>query len=263
MEGNAGRGEYIFHAAGCASCHTDIKHKGPPLAGGRALVTPFGTFYSPNITPDREHGIGAWSEADFVKALRQGRAPDGSAYYPAFPYPSYTAMRDDDIRDLWAFLRTQPAVDKPNHEHDLRFPFGWRPLVRIWQFLFLEEGPRPEADAKSAEWRRGAYLVRAVGHCGECHSPRNLLGAIEDARALSGNPDGPDGRRVPNITPGGKDIRDWSVKAIASYLGTGVTPDGDFVGGAMVEVIENSTSKLTDADRQAIATYLESLPPRD
>jgi mono/diheme cytochrome c family protein len=255
------RGEYIFNAAGCGGCHTDIKAKGPVLAGGRELATPFGNFYSPNITPDPIHGIGSWSLADFTKALRQGKSANGTLYFPSFPYPSFTRMSDADISDLWTYMLARPTVAQVNEPHQLPFPFNLRILMHVWRGLFFDEGPFSLDDTKSANWNRGAYLVRALTHCGECHTPRNLLGAVDPQRELGGNPLGADGKSVPNITPGNlTGIGAWSEVEIVDYLSIGMSPDGDFAGGAMTEVINQSTSKLTDADRQAIAVYLKALP---
>ena len=224
-------------------------------------MTPFGTFYTPNITPDEKTGLGNWTEADFLQALKHGRAPDGSAYYPAFPYPSYSAMTDEDAKALFAYLRTVPQIAQENRAHELDFPFGWRWLAGLWQTLYFTPHafkPDPERDAG---WNRGAYLVQALGHCGECHTPRGWLGALDQDQALAGNPSGPDGKKVPNITPGKDGIGDWSASDIAWYLKTGFLPDGDFAGGAMEEVISEGTGKLSDEDRAAIADYLLSLPP--
>ncbi len=254
------RGAYIFAAAGCAECHT--AKGGKLLAGGRALKTPFGTFYSPNITPDSVNGIGRWSAADFRRALREGRGPDGTHYFPVFPYPSFTGMTDEDIAALWAYIKTVPPVAQPNKPHAVRFPFGFRPLMAVWNRLFLKRGPFKPDPAKSAELNRGAYLVNALGHCGECHTPRNRLGNLDLDEALSGTAQGPEGDPVPNITPDqATGIGKWSAADIAYLLETGLKPDGDSVGDGMGEVVEASTSKLTDADRKAIAAYLKSLPP--
>jgi mono/diheme cytochrome c family protein len=256
------RGEYIFHATGCLGCHTATGEGSEPLAGGRALATPFGTFYSPNITPDPRNGIGAWRVQDFVAALRHGTSPRGGSYYPAFPFPSYSGMTDQDMRDLYAYLMAQPPVAQANRPHELDFPYNLRFTLGIWKALYLDAGafrPDPQRDA---QWNRGAYLVRHLGHCGECHSPRGFLGAVDAERELAGNPVGPDGGRVPNLTPGRSSFADWSESDIAYALKTGITPDGDFLGDAMGEVIDNSTSRLTDEDLAAIAKYLKDLPPR-
>lgn len=255
------RGEYVFKAAGCVGCHTREKPKGTFLAGGRRMETPFGSFYTPNITPDPAHGIGTWTFEEFVTAMREGERRDGSVYYPAFPYSSYTGMRDKDLSDLWAYLRSVPPVAEASLPHDMSFPFNIRFSVRFWRLLYFESG-RVEADKqRSEEWNRGAYLVRALGHCGECHTPRNLIGGLDKDRELSGNKNAPDGKRVSNITPHPKKgIGDWSEQDIVALLEDGSLPDGDFVGGSMVEVVENSTSQLSKADLRAIALYLKALP---
>jgi len=263
------RGKYVFDAAGCYGCHTDEKSKGAPLAGGRALKTPFGTFYGPNITPDPEHGIGGWTLEDFTRALRQGIAPDGSAFYPVFPYTSFTGMTDADVANLWAYLRSVDPVAEPSKDHDIGFPFSMRWLNSVWQSLYFEAGrfdayepPPGVATDDVAAWRRGGYLVHALTHCGECHTPRGILGAKDETLSLAGNADGPDGDPAPNITPDpATGIGDWSVGDITTYLQIGMLPDGDFAGSAMAEVIKNSTGKMTDADRRAIAIYVHSLAP--
>lgn len=263
------RGRYIFDAAGCFGCHTDVKGKGATLAGGRALTTPFGTFYSPNITPDPKSGIGGWTLEDFTRALRRGTAPDGGSYYPVFPYPSFTGMTDADVAALWAYLRTVPPVAQSNKEHKIRFPYGWRWLNRVWKALYFsperfDAGPAPTDSTDPEAWRRGAYLVNALSHCGECHTPRGALGAKRQDLRLGGNPSGPDGKPVPNITPDPTHgIGRWSVDDITTYLQLGMDPTGDFAGGAMAEVVERTTGKLTPEDRLAIAVYLRALPPVD
>lgn len=255
------RGAYVFSAAGCESCHTDRDGGGARLAGGRALETPFGVFYAPNITPHPEHGIGGWSESDLIRALHYGRAPNGDHYFPSFPYASYTGMRTEDIRDMWAYLQTVPAVDTPNRPHELSPPFGWRFLVAGWKLLFFEPGRFEDDPGRPPEWSRGAYLVRALTHCGECHTPRNALGGPKTDWQLAGSPDGADGYAVPNVTPHESGIAEWSADDIAAYLDFGMDPGGNFAGGVMGEVIEHATAKMTDDDRAAIAAYLLSLPP--
>jgi mono/diheme cytochrome c family protein len=254
------RGAYLAAAADCVACHTDPAHGGRPYAGGRALATPFGTFYSPNITPDPETGIGRWSEAEFLRALREGVRPDGSNYFPVFPYPSFTKITDDDARAIKAYLFAQPPVRQSSRAHDVAFPFSWRFLQNGWKLLFFSPGPFRPAPERSEPYNRGAYLVTALAHCGECHTPRNWFGATEPDRFLAGNPNGPDGKKVPNITPDPRTgIGRWSEHDIITLLRDGQTPDFDFVGGAMAEVVK-STFRLTDADREAIALYLRSLP---
>jgi mono/diheme cytochrome c family protein len=254
------RGAYLANAADCEACHTDREHGGQPYAGGRALATPFGTFYSPNITPDPETGIGRWSDEQFLRALRDGVRPDGANYFPVFPYPSFTKITDADARAIKAYLFSLPAVRQANRTHDISFPVSWRFLQDGWKLLFFSPGPfRPEPE-RSEEYNRGAYLVTALAHCGECHTQRNWFGATEPDRFLAGNPDGPDGKKVPNITPDRKTgIGNWSEDDVIGVLTDGHTPDFDKVGGAMAEVVK-STSRLTDDDRRAIAVYLKSLP---
>jgi mono/diheme cytochrome c family protein len=256
------RGAYLFAAAGCAGCHTDIAAKGPLLGGGRALKTPFGTFYGPNITADPTYGIGRWSDADFLRALQQGEAPDGGNLYPVFPYPSFTRMSDADALAIKAYIWSLPPAATPSRPHDLSFPYSWRFTLTPWKWLNFTAGrfaPRPDRDAS---WNRGAYLVEALGHCGECHTPRGWLGGTETDQALSGNPDGPDGDKVPNLTSDqATGLGGWSPQQIVAVLKSGLLPDGDVVGGSMAEVVRQGTSHLTDADRLAIATYLKSLPP--
>jgi len=261
-DGDPARGAYVFTAAGCKGCHTtaqDAKAK-VLLAGGRALKTPFGTYFSPNITPDPETGIGRWSFEDFKRALRDGKTPSGSYYFPVFPYTAYTKMSDADMADLWAYLRTLPAVKRANQPHDTKLIFGWRLMMLPWRILNFEAGPMKADPAKGPAWNRGAYLVEALSHCGECHSPRDALGGFVGGMHLAGTAEGPGGDPVPNITPDkATGIGEWSAGDIDSILSLGMLPDGDFVGGEMTEVYEN-TSKLTPADRRAMVQYLQSIP---
>lgn len=254
-------GEYVFRAAGCAVCHTDAEHHGAPLAGGRALKTPFGTFYTPNITPDPATGIGKWTEADLKRALREGIDDKGRNLYPAFPYTSYTHLTDADIHAIWTYLSSRQPVRQANKPHELKWYVRFRPLLSLWKALYLEPGPfQPQPD-QSAAWNRGAYLATAVSHCGECHTPRTVLGGLKQELDDAGNPDGVDGTVAPNITPDKPTgIGRWSRSDLADYLETGMTPDGDFAGDLMADVIDDSTSHLTRDDRQAIATYILSLP---
>lgn len=261
---SAGRGAYLFAAAGCANCHTDKAGKGAPLAGGRRLKTPFGDFYSPNITPDPEHGIGRWSEDDFQRALRDGVAPDGSHYFPVFPYASFTLMTDRDIRDLRAYIFSLGPRATPNKPHRVDPPFGWRFLVPFWKWLYFTPGPFTPDPGRNNRWNRGAYLVRALGHCGECHTPRGWLGGPRDGMDMAGTGQGPQGGSIPNITPDAETgIGRWSDSDYHSLLKMGMTPDGDFVDGAMGEVVENTTSRLNESDLQAMIHYLKSLPAVD
>jgi mono/diheme cytochrome c family protein len=256
---NAANGREMFYAGGCASCHaTPGQDDKTRLGGGLGLKSPFGTFYVPNISPDPNDGIGKWSEADFVTAMQRGTSPDGRHYFPAFPYGSYQRMRLEDVRDLFAHLKTLPSVEGKVRDHDVPFPFNVRRLVGGWKFLFLDGKPFQPDAAQSANWNRGAYLVNGPGHCAECHSPRNALGGIVAAQRFAGGPN-PEGEGwVPNITQ--KGLGDYSDKDIAYLLETGQTPDGDSVGGAMTAVIRN-TSQLTPEDRSAMAAYIKALPP--
>ncbi|MET0630887.1 MAG: cytochrome c [Xanthobacteraceae bacterium] len=257
---NLENGKTMFYAGGCASCHaTPDQEDKTRLGGGMALKSPFGTFYAPNISSDARDGIGGWSEADFVSAMWKGTSPDGRHYYPAFPYTSYQKMKMEDVRDLFAHLKTLPAVTGKVRDHDLPAHFKIRRLLGAWKFLFLDGEPfKPDA-SKPAAWNRGAYLVNAPGHCAECHSPRNLLGGIVSKQRFAGGPDpeGGDGS-VPNITQAG--LGDYSEKDIAQVLATGEMPNGDSVGGGMTAVVRN-TGQLTPEDRAAMATYVKSLPP--
>ena len=252
-------GKVMFYAGGCASCHASTGQRDPTrLGGGLALVSPFGTFSVPNISPDRNDGIGRWNEADFITALWKGTSSDGQHFYPAFPYTSYQRIALNDARDLFAYLHTLPAVAGKAPPHQVPFPFSWRRLLGGWKFLFLDGQPFRPDPSKSAQWNRGAYLVNGPGHCAECHSPRNVLGAIETEKRFAGGPDLEGKGWVPNITQ--KGLANYSEKDIAYLLETGQTLDGDSVGGPMAEVIRN-TSQLPAADREAMAVYLKSLPP--
>lgn len=254
-------GQMMFNAGGCASCHAVPDQPDRlRLGGGFAIKSPFGTFYAPNISSDPTDGIGKWSEVEFVNAVMHGVSPDGGHYFPAFPYTSYQHARREDVLDLFAYLKTLPAVAGKVRDHDVRFPFNIRRNVGIWKFLFLDGKPFVADSAKSPQWNRGAYLVNSFGHCAECHSPRNGLGGITAAQRFAGGPN-PEGEGwVPNITQ--KGLGEWSAKDIAYFLKTGELPDGDSVGGAMTRVIKN-TSQLPDDDLAAMADYLKSLPPVD
>jgi mono/diheme cytochrome c family protein len=258
--GDAGRGAYIFEMSGCLGCHT-AEDGGEPLAGGRLLATDFGTFVTPNITPDPAFGIGAWSLDDFARAVREGIGPDGTTYYPAFPYDYFTRMSDQDVADLYAYLMAQPASATEPGEHRLDFPFDMRFLLTFWRTLYFTQGPLADEPDRDAAWVRGRYLVEALGHCGACHTPRSFLGAPDLSLYLAGNGAGPDGDVVPNITPDtATGIGAWTSMDMLLLLRAGILPDGDVVGGAMAEVVRNSTKHLTDDDAAAIADYLASVP---
>jgi len=251
-------GRTMFIAGGCSGCHASEGDDKTRLGGGLALKSPFGTFYVPNISSDRRDGIGAWSEAEFVTALTKGTSPDGRHYYPAFPYTSYQRMQLDDLRDLFAYLKTLPAVSGAVRDHDLPFLLTFRRGIGLWKLLNLD-GARFKPDpAKSAVLNRGAYLVEGPGHCAECHSPRNFMGGIIAAQRFGGGPN-PEGKGwIPNITP--KGLGDWSENDIAYLLESGQTLEGDAVGGSMAEVVRH-TAQLAAEDRTAIAAYIKSLPP--
>ena len=258
---NLVNGLTTFNAGGCSSCHAV---PGQPdrlsLGGGLAIPSPFGTFYAPNISPDPADGIGRWTEAEFIRAVTEGISPTGSHYFPAFPYTSYRHARIEDIRDLFAYLKTLKPVSGKVRDHDVRFPFDIRRNIGIWKLLFMDDKPFMPDAARSPSWNRGAYLVNSLGHCAECHSPRNLLGGIIAAQRFAGGPN-PEGEGwVPTITQ--KGLAEWSAKDIAYFLETGEMPDGDSAGGSMVRMIKN-TSQLSPEDRSAIAEYLKSLPPVD
>lgn len=244
-------GEAVFHAGGCASCH------GEQLEGGHEMHTPFGTFRVPNISPHPDAGIGDWSELDLANAMLRGLSPDGDHYYPAFPYTSYTRMNPQDVIDLKAYLDTYDPVENAVPDHDIGFPWNLRRGIGLWKKRYLDASwvvSNPASD----ELERGRYLVEALGHCGECHTPRDTFGGPENSAWLTGGPN-PDGEgRVPDITPHEDGLGGWSAADIAYYLESGFTPDYDTAGGSMVAVQENF-ARLTDEDRAAVAAYLKSL----
>lgn len=261
-------GEYMFRAGGCASCHSapatakcdDLKSTDKRiLAGGRCLITPFGKFYIPNISPSHDAGIGGWSDIQFVNAVMRGVSPSGSHYYPAFPFTSYQRMRYEDVLDIKAFIDTLPAVKSRIPDHDLGLPFRLRRGLGLWKMLYMDGRQFRPDPARGKSVNRGAYLVEGAGHCGECHSPRDLLGGIVTSKKFSGGP-APEGKgRIPNITPHKSGIGSWSADDIAYSLETGLMPSFDSFGGTMVEV-QSNMAKLTPDDRAAIAAYLKSLP---
>ena len=265
---NIKNGEYIFHAGGCASCHAapdgkkcdDHKIKEPlKLVGGRCLKTPFGKFYVPNISSDKETGIGSWTNAQFVTAMVRGVSPDGAHYYPAFPFTSYQRMKYEDLIDLKAYMDTLPAVKSSVPGHDLALPFQLRRGLGLWKVLFLDGKQYQNNPKLSDELNRGAYLVEGPGHCGECHSPRNLIGGVDLARKFSGGPSPEGAGYIPNITPHKDGIGSWSKSEIVDSFTTGLTPEFDSIGGSMANVQKN-LAKLTAKDQAAIAAYLKSLP---
>ncbi|MEO0379830.1 MAG: cytochrome c [Pseudomonadota bacterium] len=257
MTGDAGAGALVFAATGCASCHVteDEQSDGlPVLAGGQAFASDFGTFYAPNISSDSVTGIGDWSLEDFARAVTLGVSPQGSHYYPAFPYAAYQHMTDQDVADLYTYMQTLPASATPSRDHDLGFPFNIRRGLGLWKLAFVHDNYVLEAESEVLA--RGRYLVEGLGHCAECHTARNALGGLDRNRWMAGAPN-PSGKgTIPNITPA---ALDWSERDLVEYFTSGFTPDYDSAGGKMAEVVEN-LSLLPDSDRAAIAAYVKALP---
>jgi mono/diheme cytochrome c family protein len=252
-------GKTMFAAGDCSSCHAvPNQEDSTRLGGGLGLVTKLGTFYVPNISSDPKDGIGAWTDAQFVTALTKGVSPEGEHLYPAFPYTSFQRMKPDDLRDLFAYIKTLPAVSGPERENHVPFPLNIRRLVGGWKLLYLDGMPFKVDPSKSEAWNRGAYLVNGPAHCAECHSPRNALGAIVSSKRWSGNPNAYGQLGFPNITQA--KLEKWSPAEIGEMLKTGLTPDGDRTGGPMGEVVR-STSQLSAEDRAAMGEYIKSLPP--
>ncbi|MGY4623830.1 c-type cytochrome [Bradyrhizobium sp. USDA 4486] len=250
-------GKALVEAGGCAGCHTADPAR--PFAGGKRIDTAFGAVYAPNLTPDRDSGIGAWADADFTRALRYGIAPDGSNYYPAFPYSYFTRMTKDDTLAIRAYLGTLAPVANRNKPPEMRWPFGYRRLMRVWNAFYFKPGLFEPDQSQSAAWNRGGYLVSGLAHCGACHTPKNYFGADKAAQALSGNEVG--GWYAPRLDGAARTgLKSWSVEEITEYLQSGRNTRSH-AGGLMAEVVVNSTSKMSDADVKAIALYLKSLPP--
>ena len=256
LSGDATRGEAVFLAAGCASCHAAPGAEDKRLlSGGQRFVSDFGTFVAPNISPDPTHGIGGWTLAEFASALKRGVSPQGRHYYPAFPYTAFAKMEDQDIADLWAYWQGLPASDAPSLPHEVGFPFSIRRGIGLWKLLYLNEDWVMAGDL-DPQLTRGRYLVEALAHCGECHTPRGALGGLDTGRWLAGAPN-PSGKgQIPGLTP---DKLSWGAEDIAYYLETGFTPDYDSAGGHMVAVVENF-AKLTAEDRAAVAAYVKAVP---
>ncbi len=256
--GDPERGQYVARIGGCFSCHTDVKNEGVPLAGGRVITTPFGNFLTPNITSDRETGIGAWSLANFTRAMIQGLRPDGSHYYPAFPYTSYNKMNNQDIADLKAYLDTVPPTHNKTPSNNLQFPFNIRRGLSVWKSLYFDPKPWVNNQEKSANWNRGAYIVNGPGHCIECHTPRTLMGGLDTKQHLQGLAKGLTGGKVPDISADPKSgVGTWSEGDLIFLLKFGLTPDGDAVSGSMAEVVKDSTSHYSKKDLKAVITYLK------
>jgi mono/diheme cytochrome c family protein len=252
------RGALVFHAGGCASCHSAEGTRGEAkliLSGGRAFASDFGTFYAPNLSTDADHGIGGWSVTDLANAMIHGTSPDAEHYYPAFPYASYARVSPQDIADLHAYLTTLPADATPDRGHDLSFPFTLRRGLGLWKALYASDDWQITGDLSEVE-ARGRYLAEALGHCAECHTPRGALGGLDRDRWMAGAPNPSGQGNIPNITPA---KLDWSEADLVAYFTSGFTPDYDTAGGSMASVVE-SLAQLPDADRAALAAYLKRLP---
>lgn len=258
-EPDAEAGRLVFVAAGCASCHAAPGAEGPDrlvLAGGQAFASDFGTFYAPNISPHPEAGIGTWGFEEFAQAVTLGVSPEGAHYYPAFPYLAYQRMTPGDVRDLFAYITTLPPAAQPSRPHDVAFPFNLRRGLGLWKWMFADPAYVLTAPQGAAE-TRGRYLAEALAHCGECHTPRNALGALQRQNWLGGAPH-PSGKgRIPNITPA---ALTWSESDLVGYFATGFTPDYDTAGGEMAAVVQN-LAQLPQEDRAALAAYLKAVPP--
>jgi mono/diheme cytochrome c family protein len=256
------RGRYIFGAAAGCGCHTEAKKGAPLNAGGRKYEGPFGTVYATNITPDRQTGIGSWTDDQIIAAIRLGRRPKGERLVPVHPYTVFNGMAESDLRVLVAYLRSVPAVNRPNTPRRL-VPLFESVFLPAWLATFAVR-EMPPASAPTSGLARGEYLVRAVTHCGECHTPRGITQAVDNSRFLAGNPTHPEGK-MPNITPDKQTgIGDWSEEEIADFIGTGNKPDGDVAGDLMGEIIQGTSvgyKDMTKADRLAIARYVKSIPP--
>lgn len=258
LTGDPAKGELVFWAAGCASCHMAAEAKGEAelvLSGGQRFPSAFGTFIAPNISQDPEHGIGKWSLLDLANAITRGVSPKGEHYYPALPYASYAKMEMQDVADLYAFMKTLPADPTPSQPHELAFPFSMRETLGLWKLLFLsKDWVLPGNLTPTAA--RGRYIAEALAHCGECHTPRNMLGGLDTSRWLGGAPNPSGDGKVPNITP---DKLKWAAADIVQYLTTGFTPEFDVVGGHMAHVVENM-GRLPESDRLAVAEYILAVP---
>ncbi|MBI5279279.1 MAG: cytochrome c [Burkholderiales bacterium] len=254
----AARGAYLARAGNCAACHT--ARGGAAYAGGRPLATPFGTVYAGNLTPDADTGIGQWTPAHFWRALHHGRSRDGRLLYPAFPYTHYTRITRADSDAIFEYLRTVPAVRQANREHDLRWPYNTQAALAVWRALYFRAGTY-EADTKRSEqWNRGAYLVQGLGHCGACHTARNMLGASPDMLDLSGGLIPMQNWYAPSLTARTEaGVHDWATEEVVQLLQAGTSPRGTVLG-PMAEVVLHSTQHLETADVQAMAVYLKSLP---
>lgn len=260
------RGAELYRTASCVGCHTPPFDDAEHLGGGRDLPTMFGVFYAPNISPDPEHGIGSWSEDDFVQAMRKGIAPDGRRYWPTFPFMTYTKMSDADLSALWTYLSAQPAVAVTNIPHEVNAPYRYPGMLRAWRAMAFRAGHLPDEADQDPQWNRGRYLVRAVSYCDQCHTPRGALGLVKQRNDMAGGANPGKADVHPNLTPDPVvGIGTWSQADIAHYLVSGSKPDGTITAAKniMAEKIHDSYSHYSDSDRAAIAHYLASLPPND
>lgn len=255
LEGDVNRGAYVARLSGCIGCHTDAKSGGAVLGGGAAIKTPFGTFFAPNITPHDVDGIGQWSLEDFATSLTAGVSPSGQHYFPAFPYPFYTHLSDQDLVDLWAAVRSvPPAAGKPP-PHDLPFPYNLREAVGIWKLLNFRPPDVVGEPAAAGPTDRGRYIVDGPAHCGSCHTPRDILGGRDLGLKFQGG-ESAGGEKAPAITAVALSAAGWTADDLAYALGTGIKPDGDVFGGSMAEVIRDGSQFWSDSDRGAVANYL-------
>ncbi len=252
------RGEYLARVGNCTACHTT--QGGASYAGGRGIETPFGVVYSSNLTPDKARGIGAWTSAEFWRALHHGRSKNGRLLYPAFPYPNYTQVTRADSDAIFAYLQSLPAVAEPNRPHALRFPYSTQAALGVWRALFFSPSEPLAEPTQTAEYNRGAYLVNGLGHCTACHTPRNALGATTEARAFSGGLIPVQNWYAPALNAAHEaGVKEWRTEDVAALLQTGVAPQGSVLG-PMAEVVFRSTQYLSDADARAMAVYLQGLP---
>lgn len=252
---NAAAGEAVFWAAGCASCHMVEGGDALVLAGGQAFATQFGTFHAPNVSSDPTHGIGGWSLPEFARAIQTGVSPNGAHYFPALPYSAYAKMTPQDVADLKAFMDGLPPDATPSKAHDIGFPFNIRRSLGLWKLLFADDS-YVMAGTLPPDLERGRYIVEALAHCGECHTPRNALGGLDRSKWLAGAPTADGKGRVPNITPA---ALTWSDGELRTYFTSGFTPEFDVVGGHMAHVVENM-AKLPQTDRDAVIAYLRAVP---
>ncbi|WP_425466968.1 c-type cytochrome [Paraburkholderia dinghuensis] len=251
-------GEYLARAGDCIACHTNPG--GKPFAGGRAMETPFGSFYSPNISSDKATGIGAWTADEFYRMLHDGKSRDGTLLYPVMPFASYTNVTRADSDAIFAFLLSTPPIHQPNREHNLRFPYNQRSLLIGWRTLFFRPGEFKPDPAQSTEWNRGAYLVQGLGHCVMCHTPINALGGVSTSKQFQGGLIPMQDWYAPSLTSNKEaGLGEWSIEEIVDLLQTGVCTRGA-VYGPMAEVVKNSLQYLSDEDIRAMAVYLKALP---